>query len=129
MGIPGTAGLGEDEGDGGWIIQGGFRVGHASERGHTAGQGCGRARSDGFVLFSAGFAQVNVHVDPTGTDDQPGSVQGVVRFGSMLGTDSKDAIVAEPKVRNLVQVLRRVDNAAIPDTKKSHVRNVKRGRG
>ena len=55
-----------------------------------------------------------------GVDDQAGRVDGPVGGAAGLRADAEDAIVLDPQVGDGVEVLRRIDDAAVRDAKGGH---------
>ena len=67
-------------------------VGHAADGGESAGRGRARAAFDGLGVLEARLAQVHVHVDEAGRDDQPAGVED-------LGVAATDRSGATPAMR------------------------------
>src|SRR5262249_28088965 len=84
------------------------------------GQRRGGAGGDRFVLFAPRLAQVDVQVDQARADDLPGGVEGLVGVQAGLGTETEDAVAADPEGRNLIVVLGRIEDAAVGDTEGIH---------
>src|SRR5207249_862939 len=86
-------------------------------RGYAARKRRRGAGLDRLVLFSTRLAQMDVHVDQARHDDQPGGVNRAVGEPFGLGPQTGDAVVADPEVRHLVEVLSRIDDSAVTDEK------------
>ena len=71
---------------------------------------------------------MDVHIDQARTDDLAGGVHSTVSLDVRLRTDSMYVFSADPKLRYLVDTLRRVDDAAIGDAQDVHGVNCSRNR-
>ena len=100
--VAGALGLLDDELGGHARVEGRLGVRHARDRRDAAGDGRGRAGGDGLVLLAARLAQVDVHVDEAGRDDQPGAVEGPVGGRRDCGAEPRTA-VGEPEVGDGVE--------------------------
>ena len=120
IGVAGALGLQVDELGGGLAVDGRLGVGHAGHRRDAAGQRRGGAGGDGLVLLAARLAQVDVHVDQAGTDDLVGGVDGAVGVQVGPRAEREDAVALDPEVGDGVEILGRVDDAAMVDQKDGH---------
>ena len=98
VGVAGPLRLEMDELGRRLAVDGRLRVRHTGHRRDAAGQRRGGAGGDGFVLFAARLAQVDVHVDQAGADDHPGRVDGAVGLDLWVRPDAEDAVAADPEV-------------------------------
>ncbi len=57
-----------------WIVGDGIGVRHRADRGESAGRRRARAGRDRLDIFAPRLAQMAVHVDEAGRDDEPGAV-------------------------------------------------------
>ena len=80
------------------------RVGHAADGGESAGGGGARAALDGFGVLESRLAQVHVHVDEAGRDDQAGGVERLGAAANRFGADAGDAAVFDQHVGNARRV-------------------------
>ena len=95
-------------------------VGHGGHRRDPAGDGRRGAGGDGLVLLPPWFAEVDVHVDPAGRDDEAGGVDGAIGSAAGLRAGGEDAVVFDPQIGDGVEVLRRIDDAAVGDAEDGH---------
>jgi hypothetical protein len=101
-------------GDGGIVVDGDC-VWHAADGSESAGGGGAGAGLDGFGVLDAGLAEVDVHVDETGGDDEAGGVEDAGADGVEIGADLGDAAVLDGHVGDGVEAGGRVDDAAVLD--------------
>ena len=97
-----------------------IRVRRAGDRRKAAGDRGERSGRDRFRVFAARFAEVDVHVDQPRRDDFIGRVDfgGVFRrLRSGFGAERGDFAVDDQEVGDLVEVLRRVDDASVLNKK------------
>lgn len=106
--------LSEDEVDGGFAVEGRVGVGHAGDAGESAGGGGAGAAGDGFLFLVSGFAEVDVHVDEAGGDEQAVGVDDGVGAGA-IGPEVGDLAVFEEEVGLFVELVGRVDHPAAGD--------------
>ena len=106
-------------GDGGVVVDW-RRVRHAADGGEPTGGGGARAGFDGLGVFEAGLAQMDVHVDKAGRDDQAGRVEFGGSGGFKILADGGDAAVFDRRRRDRVQMTGGVDHAAVADDQLSH---------
>jgi len=106
--------LSEDEVDGGFAVEGRVGVGHAGDAGESAGGGGAGAAGDGFLFLVSGFAEVDVHVDEAGGDEQAVGVDDGVGAGA-IGPEVGDLAVFEEEVGLFVEPVGRVDHPAAGD--------------
>ena len=64
-----------------------------------------------------------MHVDQAGTDNFALGVNDTVGLSPRLGPYAKDCLAANPKIRDLIDALRRIDQPAIGDAKGWHGEN------
>ena len=100
------------------VSSGRLGVRHAGHRRDAAGHGRGRAGGDGLVLLATRFAEVDVHVNEAGGDDEPGAVEDSV--GGPRRCGAEDDAVGEPEIGNGVELARRVDHPAALEEKRAH---------
>ena len=106
-------------GDGGAVVHR-RRVGHGADGGESTGGGGARAALDGFRVFEPGLAQMHVHVDEAGRDDQPGGVEHFGVGGRQVRADALDDAVFDPDIGDGVVPGRRVDHAAVFNEQRRH---------
>ena len=98
-----TVGLGavnDETGDRSVIVDW-FRVGHAADGGEASTSGGQRSRFDSFGIFLARLAQVHMHVNESGSDDEAGGVEyfRTVCFREFASrSDFGDAIAVQQNV-------------------------------
>ena len=86
-------------------------VGHAGRRHEAARHRRGGARGDGLLVFLPGLAEVDVHVDEPGTDDELGRhVHPRRTVEGQLRPDRGDPVSLDADVDHPVDPLRRVDD-------------------
>ncbi len=61
-----------------------------------------------------------MHIDQARADDHARGVDNSRRLESWLLANANDVLAANPKVGNQIQVLRRIDDAAIGDAEDVH---------
>ena len=110
-------------GDGGVVVDG-RRVGHAADGGESTGGGGARAALDGLGVFEAGLAQMDVHVDEAGRDDQSGGVEFGGAGGIDVLADGGNAAVFDGDVADRVQTTGRVHHAAVANDQFRHCRGL-----
>ena len=108
-------------GDGGVVVDG-RGVGHAADGGESTGGGGARAAFDGLGVFEAGLAQMDVHVDEAGRDDEAGGVEFGGAGGVEILADGGDAAVFDSDVADGVQTAGRVHHAAVANDQFRHCR-------
>ena len=89
-----------------------FRVGHAGDRGETAGHGRRDTGGDRFLVRETGFAQVDVHVDEARRNDRAGGVDHPRICGVGVLRDLADEAVLDDDIANSVESVRRIDDPA-----------------
>src|SRR5690606_16809007 len=91
-----------DEADGGGIIHGRIRIRHRAHGREPARERGARAARDRLLVLAAGFTQVHVYVDETGTHHHAGYVQHlrVVRPGD-AAADCLDDAVRQQYIRDV----------------------------
>ena len=120
MGVACPPGLKDDKLGRSLTVQGGFGVGHAGKAGDTAGNGRGCAGGNGFVFFAPGFAKVNMHVNQPRANNFPDNMEFTVGFSLRKISDRGNLIAFDPKVRNQIDGLRRVDDPPTPKYRDRH---------
>src|SRR5262249_39877869 len=120
VGVAGALGLEVDELRGGLAVDGRLGVGHARHRREAAGQRRCGAGADRLVLLAARLAQVNVHVNESGADDLAGRIDGAVGLEAGVGPDTENLVALDPQLVGAVDLLRRVDDAAVDDAGEVH---------
>ena len=88
---------------------------HRAHRRESAGHRRRCTAADCFLVLVARFAQMHVHVDETGSDDQSGRIKYFCAFGYTVAEirQSDDAAVLEENIPAGVDALRRIDNVAV----------------
>ena len=92
-------------------------VRHAGDGREAAGDGRGRARRDRLLVLLPRLAQVHVHVDEPGTDDEARAEsrrRAVSGVGRQIAADARDAIAVDQHVERAVAAVGRIDDAARP---------------
>ena len=119
----------DDEASNGGIVVDGFRVWHAAD-GREAAVCCRvRAGFDGFGIFLAGLAQMGMHVNEAGRDDEAGGVKGLRAIGmcNFPGwRDFSDAFSIEKNVAGRVGLGRGIEDAPILNQKHVQIPWVRR---
>ena len=94
-------------------------VGHARNRGEAAGNSGGRPGCDRLLVLLTRLAQVDVHVDQTGTHHQTRSdlEDGDAVFDGQVSTDPRDAFALEEDIEHAVAAVHRIDD--VPAFQKS----------
>ena len=67
----------DDEASDGSIVVDRLRVGHAADNREATTRGGESAGFDGFGIFLAGFAKMDMHIDEAGSDDETGGVENL----------------------------------------------------
>jgi hypothetical protein len=105
------------ERDGVRAVRGRVGVGHGQDAGEAARRRRARAGGDGFLLAAARFAQVDVHVDEAGRDDEALRVDdghgGILRRGGAFG----DASVDDEEIADFVPARGGIDDPSAANEK------------
>ena len=113
----GARGLLNDKASNRGIVINRVRIRHGADRREAAGDGCRGAAGNRFLVFVPRFAQMDVHVDEAGCDDQAGGVKDLdaVRNGVAMARTPDDAAILEQKVLTRIDPLRRINDVSIFD--------------
>ena len=95
-------------------------IGHAGDRRDAAGDGRRGPGGDGLVLLPTGLAEVDVHVDPAGGNDQVRRVDGAIGCSAGLLADAEDAIVFDPQIGDMSRFWDGSMTPAVGDAKGGH---------
>src|SRR5258708_39984476 len=79
-----------------------------------------RSRLDGLGVLEARLAQVHVHIDEAGRDDETGGVEHFRSGGVKICAQCRDLSIVNGHVGNSVVLRRRVDHTAVLDDEPSH---------
>ncbi len=86
-------------------------VRHASDRRKAPRERRGRTGGDGLVLFAAGLAQMNVHIDQAGRNDLAACIEDQV-LPVRVYVVAGNATVLDEQVRHTIYILAGIDDAA-----------------
>ncbi len=100
------------------------RVGHAANGGEASGRGGARSAFDGLGVLKARLAQMNVHIDEAGRDNESRGVDLVCAGGVEILSDGSDAATFDRDVAHRVETAGRVHHAAVANDKFRHGRSV-----
>src|SRR5207302_6611437 len=85
------------------------RVRHARDRRESAGDRGGGSRGDRLLVFLARLAQMHVHVDQPGTDDQAArDLDDGRAVDRQIAADARDAIAVDQYVERTVAAVDRI---------------------
>ena len=87
-------------------------VRHARDGGEAAGDGRGDTGRHRLLVLLSGLAQVHVHVDQTGRDDQSAELDHRRAVGGKVGPDARHDAVLDQHVADTVDPVCRIDDAS-----------------
>ena len=95
----------------------GLRVRHAADRGESSGSSCRSAGGDRFFVALAGFSQVNMQINESGSNDQSTGVEFFMRGTARLARrrNFSHLAVAQQDVHERVDLRSRIDHSPALD--------------
>ncbi len=100
-------------GDAGVVVDG-TGVRHARDGREAAGHRRRHAGRDRFLVLLPGLAEMDVHVDETGTDDESARDldDGDVAIDGKIAPDARDPVAVDQQVERAVASVHRIDEAS-----------------